>query len=70
MKRIYLSILGVVVAYAVILLAQLWFTLFPWDIFIKISITVGVLLLVAGAVVIIRKTISEETDLKKDKYLN
>lgn len=59
-----------VVAYAILLLLQIWFDLFESEIFIKITATFLVLFAVSGIVYAIRHYSNEEEPLKKKNYLN
>ena len=64
-------ITGVILAlYAVFLLAQLWGAVVSWNIFIKITITAAVVVVVTLGLAMLYREYIEEKSMKEDKYLD
>lgn len=66
------SILSIVllVFWIVIAIVELWFDVFSLALFIKITATVLLLIILAVGVALIRREYVDEEKMKKDKYLD
>ena len=60
----------VFVLYALLLLAQLWGEIMAWSVFIKLTITAGVIIVVAFGVALLYREYIEEKSMKDDKYID
>ena len=62
---------GVVfVFYALLLLAQLWAEVVSWTIFMKLTITAGVVIVVTFGIALLYREYIEEKSMKDDKYID
>ena len=62
---------GVIFAlYGIILLAQLWGQVMSWTLFIKLTISAGVIIIVTFGLAILYREYIEEKTMKDDKYLD
>ena len=69
--KIASMISGVVFAlFAILLLAQLWGEVVPWAIFMKLTVTAGVIIIVTFGLAILYREYIEEKSMKEDKYLD
>lgn len=69
-KKITISAVSLFVGYILCGILQLWFGIFSNEIFVKLSITTALLLLISVAVILVRYHLAEESSLKDDKYVN
>ncbi len=60
----------ILVAYAVFALIWLWGDSISWDIFIKTSITAGVIVVATLGVALMYREYIEEKNMKEEKYLD
>lgn len=64
-------ITGVIFAlFAILLLAQMWGNVMPWEIFIKLSVTAGVIIVVTFGLALLYREYMEEKTMKDEKYLD
>ena len=62
---------GVVfVLYAILLLAQLWAEVVSWTIFVKLTITAGVVIVVTFGIALLYREYIEEKSMKDEKYID
>lgn len=62
---------GIVFAlYAILLLAQLWAEVLSWPVFIKLTITAGVVIVVTLGLAMLYREYIEEKSMKGDKYID
>ena len=62
---------GVVfVLYAILLLAQLWAEIVSWTIFVKLTITAGVVIVVTFGIALLYREYIEEKSMKDEKYID
>ena len=62
---------GVVFAlYGILLLAQLWGDVLSWKVFIKLTITAGVIIVVTFGLALLYREYIEEKTMKDEKYLD
>ncbi|MFT7824755.1 MAG: hypothetical protein ABXS92_08325 [Sulfurimonas sp.] len=62
---------GIVFAlYAILLLAQLWTEVLSWPVFIKLTITAGVVIVVTLGLAMLYREYIEEKSMKGDKYID
>jgi hypothetical protein len=60
----------VFVFYAILLLLQLWIEVVSWTVFVKLTITAGVLIVVTFGVALLYREYIEEKSMKDDKYID
>ncbi|HIP19186.1 MAG TPA: hypothetical protein EYG78_07615 [Sulfurovum sp.] len=64
-------ITGVIFAlFAILLLAQMWGNVMPWEIFIKLAVTAGVIIIVTFGLALLYREYIEEKTMKDEKYLD
>lgn len=64
-------ITGIILAvFSVLLLAQMWGSVMPWDIFIKLSVTAFVIIVVTFGLALLYREYIEEKSMKDEKYLD
>ncbi len=56
--------------FSILLLIQMWVTIMPWDIFIKLAITSAIIIVVTFGLAILYREYIEEKTMKEDKYLD
>jgi len=62
---------GIIFAlFAIVLLVQMWGNVMPWDIFIKLSVTAGVIIIVTFGLAMLYREYIEEKTMKDEKYLD
>ena len=61
---------AVFVLYALLLLAQLWAEVISWSVFIKLTITAGVIIVVTFGVALLYREYIEEKSMRDDKYID
>ena len=62
---------GVVfVLYAILLLAQLWAEVVSWTIFVKLTITAGVVIVVTFGIALLYREYIEEKSMEDEKYID
>lgn len=62
---------GIVFAlYAILLLAQLWTEVLSWPVFIKLTITAGVVIVATLGLAMLYREYIEEKSMKGDKYID
>ncbi len=56
--------------FAILLLVQMWIEVMPWPIFVKLTITAGVIVVVTLGVAMLYREYIEEKTMKEEKYLD
>ena len=56
--------------YAIVLLVQLWGDVMSWKLFIKLTISAGVIIIVTFGLAILYREYIEEKTMKDEKYLD
>ncbi len=69
-KFLLLSVIGMVIFGGLLTVAKIWFPVMAWDTYIKVMMTLGLLILVAGLVMILRADLGEHKKLKDENYLD
>ncbi len=69
--KIASMITGIIFAlFAILLLVQMWVNVMPWEIFIKLAITAGVIIIVTFGLAMLYREYIEEKTMKDEKYLD
>ena len=64
-------ITGVIFAlFAILLLVQMWGNVMHWEIFIKLAVTAGVIIVVTFGLALLYREYIEEKTMKDEKYLD
>ena len=64
-------ITGVILAlFAILLLAQMWGNVMPWDTFMKLTVTAAVIIVATFGLALLYREYMEEKSMKEDKYLD
>ena len=62
---------GIIFAlFAILLLVQMWGNVMPWEIFIKLSATAAVIVVVTFGLAMLYREYIEEKRMKDEKYLD
>jgi membrane protein implicated in regulation of membrane protease activity len=62
---------GVVFAiYAILLLVQIWSESMSWTVFFKLSLTAGIIIVVTFGLAMLYREYIQESEMKKDKYID
>lgn len=66
------SILSVVllVFWVFIAIIELWFDIFSFELFVKITVTILLIIVLAVGVALVKREYVDEEKMKKDKYLD
>ncbi|MFT7528351.1 MAG: hypothetical protein ACI9LY_003512 [Arenicella sp.] len=70
MKIASIFTITLLVAWVAMAIVDLWFDIVPWAIFMKVSITLGLLAVLALGIAIAKREYIEEKQLKKGKYID
>jgi len=69
--KIASMITGIIFAlFAILLLAQMWGNVMPWEVFIKLAVTAAVIVVVTFGLALLYREYMEEKSMKEDKYLD
>jgi len=64
-------ITGVVLSlFAILLLAQIWAAIMPWEVFMKLSVSAGVIIVVTFGLAMLYREYIEEKQMKDENYLD
>lgn len=70
MKLASIFCIGILVLWVLLAIFDMWFNIMPWEVFIKITITFGLLIVVALGVALAKREYIDEKEMKKDKYID
>jgi len=70
MKIAGISTSVILLIYTILLIGQLWASWMKWGNFIKLTITLGVIVVVIGIIALIYRELIEEKELKKDNFID
>lgn len=70
MKNGAMICLGLFVTAALLMLLQLWFTLFSGETFSKLLITLGILFVIVFGITLVRREYAEEKKMKDDDFID
>ena len=64
-------ITGIVLSlFAILLLAQIWATIMPWEVFMKLSVSAAVIIVVTFGLAMLYREYMEEKQMKDENYLD
>lgn len=66
---LYLLVAMVVIA-TILILLQIWMSLMSWDVFIKVMITLGIMILLFGFLMVVGADLGQHKKLKDENYLD
>lgn len=69
-QKFLIALLGLVVFGAALTIAQVWGPVISWDIYTKLIITTGILVLLIGFVLVIKSDLGQHKKLKDENYLD
>ena len=69
-KPLLYTVIGCVLGGAALTILQMWTQLLQWDAFIKILGTLGIVLLVAGFLLVVKSDFGDTKKLKDQNYLD
>lgn len=70
-RTLLIAIIGMVITGAFLTLAQLWAPgIVPWEMFVKLIITLVVLIIVAALILVLASDLKSNKELKDKNYLD
>lgn len=69
-QKFLYTLIALVLGSAGLLVVQMWTSLMPWEIFVKVLITMGIAVLVLGFLLVIKADLGEHKKLKDENYLD
>ncbi len=68
----YASIICIIllILWVLVAIVDMWFDIVSWAVFVKLTITLGLLMVVALAVALVKREYVQEQRMRKDKYLD
>jgi hypothetical protein len=68
----YASIISIslLIFWVLVAILDMWFDVVSWAVFIKLTITLGLLMVLALAVALIKREYVDDKKLRKDKYID
>lgn len=69
-RNMLIAIIALVIGAAVLTILQIWTSFLAWDVFVKILITVGILVTLLGFLLVIKYDLGEHKKLKDENYLD
>lgn len=69
-KPLLYTVIGCVLLGAAITILQMWTMMFEWSAFIKILGTLGIVLLVAGFLLVVKSDFGDHKKLKDENYID
>lgn len=70
MRYMLITVIALACLAAFLGILQLWTSILPWDIFVKIMITLGVLALLCGILVAVKSDLGAHKKMKDENYLD
>lgn len=70
MKMASIISLGLFVFWVLIVIVDMWFNIISWEIFVKLTVTLGLLVVVALGIALAWREYVDEKQMKKDKYID
>ena len=70
MKLASIISLGLLVFWVLIAIVDMWFNIISWATFIKLTVTLGLLAVVAIGIALAKREYVDEKQMKKDKYID
>ena len=70
MKKASIVSLSLFVLWVLIIILDMWFDIISWEIFIKLTITLGLLAVVALGIALARREYLDEKQIKKDRQMD
>jgi uncharacterized membrane protein (DUF441 family) len=69
-QKLFVILVTLVVSAAVLVILQIWGLLPDWEVFVKILMTIGVIVLVVGFLMVVKSDFGPQKKLKDDNYLD
>ena len=70
MKMASIISMSLFVLWVLFAIIDMWFDIFSWDVFVKLTVTLGLIAVVALGIALARREYMEEKQMKKDKYID
>jgi len=70
MKLASIITVSLLVIWVLLAILDMWFDIMSWEVFIKLTITLGLLAIVALVIAIAKREYVDEKKLKNDKYID
>lgn len=69
-KNLLYAVIGCVIAMAALTIIQIWGSILSWDVFVKLIGTLGIVVLVAGFLLVVKSDFGEHKKMKDENYLD
>lgn len=69
-KKVLAAIIGLIIAGALLTIGQIWGPLFSGDIYYKMIVTLGIIVIILGLILAISSDLGQHKKLKDDNYLD
>lgn len=69
-QKLLTALIGLVVLGTLLTIGQVWGPLLDWDLYVKIVITTGILVLLLGFLLVVKSDLGEHRNLKDKNYLD
>ena len=69
-KFMLFALVTMVVVATVLVILQIWMSFMSWDMFIKVMITLGILILLFGFLMVVGADLGQHKRLKDENYLD
>lgn len=69
-KNLLYTVIGCVIAMAALTIIQIWGSILSWDVFVKLIGTLGIVVLVAGFLLVVKSDFGEHKKMKDENYLD
>ncbi len=68
----YASIICIIllILWVLVAIVDMWFDIVSWAVFVKLTITLGLLMVVALAVALVKREYVQEQRMRRDKYID
>lgn len=69
-KNLLYIVIGCVIAGALLTVVQMWTYALSWDVFVKLLGTLGIAVVVAGFLLVVKSDFGEHKKMKDENYLD
>jgi ribose/xylose/arabinose/galactoside ABC-type transport system permease subunit len=69
-KHLLTALVGMVALAALLTIGQIWGPLMDWDLYGKIIVTLGILVLLSGFLLVVKADLGQHKKLKDENYLD
>lgn len=70
MSKTTIFLMFLIIVYVALFILQLWFEVFEGDIFFKLTLTFVAVFITTAIVLLVKRHVKEEGELKRDKFVD